>query len=127
VLSEEQEIALRSHGASQVTEIKYENSIDRVKAEANPRQVERVIRGSEFGFELIYEATATATPEEISEDIETLVTGLTLLTYDYLGGHGTRGYGRVSFRDAHAEVVVGHLDANLLDDLNRRLGSLRGE
>lgn len=37
------------------TEIKFENKIDRLSAMANPRQIERVIRGTEFGLSLIYE------------------------------------------------------------------------
>jgi CRISPR-associated protein Csm3 len=36
------------------TEWKFENAIDRITSAANPRQIERVPRGAEFEFELIY-------------------------------------------------------------------------
>jgi CRISPR-associated protein Csm3 len=121
------EDSLRKRGATQVTEIKYENTIDRKTAVAIPRQIERAIRGSEFDFELMYEVPAAAANAEIKEDIETLATGLKLLTYDYLGGHGTRGYGQVSFKDAKATVAVGSLDDSLLAYLNNQLSELRSE
>ena len=130
VLSNDED--LRKHGAAKNTEIKYENTIDRLTAEANPRQIERVLRGSEFDFELIYEVSTDPegrmpSREEVCEDIETLTTGLTLLTYDYLGGHGTRGYGRVSFRDAQARELTGELPEGLLSDLNSRLTEIRSK
>ena len=45
------------------------------------------------GFVLVdYKTDAT-------KDMQLLADGLKLLQMDYLGGHGSRGYGRVSFRD----------------------------
>ncbi|ERL20503.1 CRISPR-associated RAMP protein, Csm3 family [Oribacterium sp. oral taxon 078 str. F0263] len=46
------------------TEVKFENTINRLSAVANPRQIERVIRGTKFGLSLIYE------PEQRKEDPE---------------------------------------------------------
>ena len=37
-----------------MTEVKFENTISRQTAVANPRQIERVIRGSEFALDMIY-------------------------------------------------------------------------
>ena len=37
------------------TEIKFENTINRLTAVANPRQIERVIRGAKFDLEIICE------------------------------------------------------------------------
>lgn len=48
---------LDSLGVRSYTEVKFENTIDRITAEANPRQIERAIRNSTFDFELIYEIT----------------------------------------------------------------------
>ena len=39
---------LRSKGVTSLTEVKFENTINRLTAVANPRQIERVVRGSEF-------------------------------------------------------------------------------
>ena len=46
------------------TEIKYENTIDRTKGVANPRQLERVPAGSEFDFKLVYNVEKTDEFEE---------------------------------------------------------------
>ena len=82
------------------TEIKYENTIDRGTGIANPRQQERVPAGSEFDFRLIYNVENTEKmEEEVKRDFENILLMLELLEDDYLGGHGTRGYGRVKFED----------------------------
>ena len=39
-----------------ITEVKFESTISRATAVANPRQIERVVRGSVFGFVCIYDA-----------------------------------------------------------------------
>lgn len=90
------------------TEIKFENSINRISGAANPRQIERVIRGAMFDFEIIY--TNVDKPDEIAEDISLLCEGMKLLEYDYLGGHGSRGDGRVKFRELSAKCVEGKND-----------------
>ena len=82
------------------TEIKYENTIDRGTGVANPRQQERVPAGSEFDFRLIYNVENTEKmEEEVKQDSENILLMFELLEDDYLGGHGTRGYGRVKFED----------------------------
>ena len=82
------------------TEIKYENMIDRGTGVANPRQQERVPSGSEFDFRLIYNIENTENmEEEVKCDFENILLMFELLEDDYLGGHGTRGYGRVKFED----------------------------
>lgn len=82
------------------TEIKYENTIDRGTGIANPRQQERVPAGSEFDFRLIYNIENTENmEEEVKQDFENILLMFELLEDDYLGGHGTRGYGRVKFED----------------------------
>lgn len=73
-------------------EIKFENTIDRKTASANPRQIERVPAGAEFDFRLVYNIENV---DETEDDMKTLADGLKLLQMDYLGGHGSRGYGRV--------------------------------
>ena len=88
----------------QVFENKFENTIDRLTSVANPRQMERVVRGAEFHFEIIYNVE---NPEQVAEDFENIALGLELIESDYLGGGGTRGNGRVRFEDVVAHVVTG--------------------
>lgn len=84
-----------------IGEVKFENSINRITAIANPRQIERVPAGTEFSFSVVYNVEDK---ENIKEDIQLLADGIKLLQLDYLGGHGSRGYGRVSFRDCAVEA-----------------------
>ena len=109
---------LKKRGLQSQTEAKFENTINRMTAEANPRQIERVVRGAKFPLELIYNAEKE---EEIIEDIRLLKEAMQLLTYDYLGGNGSRGYGKVKFWDLEAEVVVGEVDATILEKCNEIL------
>ncbi|MBW4595331.1 MAG: type III-A CRISPR-associated RAMP protein Csm3 [Brasilonema angustatum HA4187-MV1] len=79
-----------------MTEWKFENGIDRVTAAANPRQVERVPAGAEFQFELIYTVEDAA---QAIEDLQNIAIALAILEDDALGGHGSRGYGKVRFQN----------------------------
>lgn len=83
-------------------EIKFENTINRLTAVANPRQIERVPAGSEFDFKLVYNIEKD---DEVNEDMNTLKEAFELLQIDYLGGHGSRGYGKVEFTDFSVKVV----------------------
>lgn len=76
-------------------EIKFENTIDRITSTANPRQIERVPAGAKFKFHFIINLLA----ERDEESVKTLFEGMRLLEDDYLGGSGTRGYGKVKFTD----------------------------
>ena len=66
-------------------------------------------------MDIIYEVDDTS---RILSDLTLLVEGLRLLEYDYIGGSGSRGYGKVKFRDLHADNVVGEIDAALMDQCN---------
>ena len=109
---------LRALGVNSLTEVKFENSINRQTAVANPRQIERVIPGAEFKLDLIYESTD---PMETKEDFELLAEGFKLLTYDYVGGSGSRGYGKIQFLNLDAGVVVGELPQETLKELRNIL------
>ena len=98
------------------TEIKYENTIKRGTGEAMPRQLERVPAGSEFSFKLVYNIENI---EELEEDINNILKSFELLEDDYLGGHGTRGYGRVKFNEMQSKLKVYDVENNLLDKLNK--------
>lgn len=85
-----------------VTEVKFENAIDRISGQANPRQIERVVSGAVFGVVLVY---CEDDPAETMDDLRLLADGLRLLQIDYLGGHGSRGSGRVSFENFRVESM----------------------
>jgi CRISPR-associated protein Csm3 len=83
-----------------MTEWKFENSIDRITAAANPRQFERVPAGAEFKFEIVYTVEDF---EQAAEDIKHLAIALAVLEDDAIGGHGSRGYGKIRFEDFEIE------------------------
>lgn len=85
-------------------EIKFENTINPLTGEANPRQIERVPARAVFDFQLVYNISDN---KEAKEDLQALADGLHLLTWDYLGGSGSRGYGRVSFSNWQVEGFSG--------------------
>lgn len=111
---------LKKNGVEDGTEIKEENTINPITAEANPRQIERVVRGAKFPLTIIYNAEKE-NEEEMLEDIETVALGLKLLSYDYIGGHGSRGYGRVTIDNINADCVVGDINKEILDKCNELL------
>ena len=74
------------------TELKWENFIDRITSAANPRQIERVPAGCEFNFEIIYNIEDE---NEKEEDLKNICRAMKMLEDDYLGGSGSRGYGKV--------------------------------
>lgn len=116
VLANESE--LRNAGLQSMTEVKFENTISRATAIANPRQIERAVRGSIFELDLIYEVEEDS---ELIEDMETLAEGMRLLQYDYLGGNGSRGYGKIEFQNISAAVVVGDVDEKMMEQCNHML------
>jgi len=77
------------------TEVKWEATIDVITAAANPRQMERVPPGALFNMEMLLGVY----DEHDRQSLETLLLGMRLLEDDYLGSNGTRGYGRIQFRD----------------------------
>lgn len=121
VLSEEEMNSLRDIGVNSATEVKFENSINRLTAVANPRQIERVIRGTKFDLSIIYNLENGS---EAEQDIQMLAKGLKMLEYDYLGGSGSRGYGKVKFKDLKVEPVVGEIDEKLLEKCREALAEV---
>ena len=85
------------------TEVKFENTISRLTGVANPRQIERAVKGMKYHMSLIYNIE---NENEIEEDFKTLKTAFQLLKYDYLGAAGSRGYGRVDIHDLDVKKLV---------------------
>jgi CRISPR-associated protein Csm3 len=82
-----------------ITEIKTENSINRLTAEPNPRPLERVLPGVRFDYEIVYRildlGDGGKTDEENLQPV--LLMAMRLLEQDYLGSAGSRGCGKVRF------------------------------
>ncbi len=97
-----------------ITEVKAENGINRADSVANPRFIERVSRGTAFDVKIVYEI---ADESQISEDMALLAKGMKLLQLDYLGGHGTRGSGRISLKEFSIMPIEAELDSHGLKAL----------
>lgn len=82
---------VKSRDSNMLTEIKMENTIDRIKGTAdNPRNTERVPAGSKFDF------TISMRVHDNEDLTALLLRGLHLLQLTGLGGSGSRGYGKVA-------------------------------
>jgi CRISPR-associated protein Csm3 len=84
------------------TEVKWEATIDRITSAAVPRQNERVPPGALFSpFELVY-SLYDLNGEGVKNDVIWLTQvfkAMELLEDDYLGGYGSRGAGKIAFKN----------------------------
>lgn len=83
------------------TESKTEVAIDRVTAKANPRTFERVPAGAKFKLNMVLNIFEGENEQDLKK---TLNQAIQLLEDDYLGGHGSRGYGQVKFDELTEEI-----------------------
>ena len=87
------------------TEIKWENTIDRIKGVAKNgglRQTERVVAGAFFDFMMIINVYEVDDKQEILKCVDQC---FSLLEMDYLGGSGTRGYGQIKFHNIQDNTI----------------------
>ena len=83
-----------------LSEAKSENVINRESGTAeHPRQIERVPAGVKFDLVIRLKVFDEKEPynDNENEQKEMVESGLKLIQNDYLGGSGSRGYGRVKF------------------------------
>ena len=77
-----------------ILEDKYENTINRITARANPRNFERVVSGVEFDFEMAFRVfdidDGGGQDEELFKHV---LDGFRLIEADTLGGAGIRSIG----------------------------------
>ena len=86
------------------TEVKSENFLDRITSAANPRFIERVVKGSQFDLEMVY-GVYQVDGENDLDYFSSVVTALRLFEDGTLGGSGSRGYGQVQLRFAPLAFV----------------------
>lgn len=80
-----------------LTEVKWEAAIDRITSAAVPRPMERVPAGAVFGpFEFVFNVYED---RDVAELFPPFLHALALLEDDYLGGQGTRGSGKIAFKN----------------------------
>ena len=103
------------------TEIKYENAINRItsRVEYGLRDSERVLPGTVFDVEIVYRVFDVDTngaklndikslenlPDPLKKRLGLIIKGMKLLEEDYLGGCGTRGYGKIKLENFKIEVL----------------------
>lgn len=75
-----------------LTETKAENSIDYITGEANPRFIERVVKGVQFELEVVLNIFEDDNEKELKDILKE---GMEMLEHSYIGGNGSRGYGKI--------------------------------
>ncbi|ADQ05714.1 CRISPR-associated RAMP protein, Csm3 family [Caldicellulosiruptor owensensis OL] len=107
---ESQELLLNFVG--DYVEIKTENVVNRVTGVAeHPRTLDRIPAGTEFKCEFVLRLYEKDLEHE-ENFIKNIKMALKLIEFTYLGGCGTRGYGKVKFSD----VEFKRYDIKVTDD-----------
>lgn len=84
-------------------EEKPENLINRKTGTAeHPRFTERVPKGSKFGLELLINVYDVDNGDELEKFVKE---SLVLVEESYLGGSGSRGYGKVRFNNLKTDII----------------------
>lgn len=118
-------------------EDKAENIIKRTTGGATPRNIERVVKGATFSIDMmlkVYDKLKVKTaydktkpkgkknsykikPVNVNKLLETIKLGFTLMTFDYLGGSGSRGYGKIKFNfTENPKKIIFKDDGNIITD-----------
>lgn len=99
------------------TEEKSETAIDRIQGSAltgSLRQLERVVPGAEFNVEFLYRVYdlalhGSASDQGAADDknfYDLIPVGLKLMEMDVLGGGGSRGNGKIHFKDLTLQIIT---------------------
>ncbi|MGR3318002.1 MAG: type III-A CRISPR-associated RAMP protein Csm3 [Candidatus Anammoxibacter sp.] len=83
-----------------LSEDKWENTINRITAGANPRNIERVVSGAQFSFNISYRVFEEEGNSNLNDEalFDNVIDALRLVENDTLGGAGSRGCGQVKFK-----------------------------
>jgi len=110
------------------TEIKMETAIDRYKGTAlhgSLRTIDRVPAGAKFDIEMIYNVFEESDKEILIKVFE----AMKLLEDDYLGGMGSRGYGKIEFKNIkiywnkREDYETGKVDIKLKKEINEGINT----
>lgn len=114
--------------SEKMLEIKYSTAINRMTGTAykgSLRNIERVVPGVKFSFEIIYRVFDLGKEDDVKckdnkdrKNFEIVINAMKLLENDTLGGSGSRGCGQIAFRDI--EVSGGDISGNY-DSLDKLL------
>ena len=97
------------------TELKIENSINRLDSSANPRNLERVPRNLIFDLKINFKVLSIDNKNEIEKMIKE---GLKLVELEGLGGSVSRGSGQIKFENLKIENLFNGQEENIdLDDI----------
>jgi len=101
------------------TEVKYENTINRISSTAIPRQMERVPADAVFSFQMDYRIfnVDDDNGEMDKELFDYVLQGMKLVQMDTLGGSGSRGYGKVKFENVTVTYPDGASKDINIDDI----------
>jgi len=88
-------------GRDDFLEIKPENRIDRVTSAADPRTFARIKPYVEFDSEIIFNIYF----DFDLDNFKKIVSGLSLLEKSYLGAAGSRGYGKIKFKNIKMTLI----------------------
>lgn len=119
--SKSEEELQRILGTGTFTEVKTENALDRVTSAANPRPIERVPAGAEFGFTLIVDIYDEADRDLLRD----LFGALALVEDSTLGGGGSRGHGQIEF--SNLEVAWRPLAYYLQGQGEKSIAAVKGK
>ncbi len=100
---------------TEFTEAKWENTIDRLTGTAkHPRQLERVPAEARFNMEMIYDMYDD---QKTDKHLKLLIKAMRLIMDDYLGGHGSRGYGKIHFEevDFKQKLITDYENEEIVD------------
>ena len=114
----EKEVKKMKERTGTETELKIENSINRLDSSANPRNLERVPRNLIFDLKINFKVLSIDNKNEIEKMIKE---GLRLVEIEGLGGSVSRGSGQIKFENLKIENLFDGQEENF--DLNDiRLG-----
>jgi CRISPR-associated protein Csm3 len=122
---ESREILSKLDTGLYMTELKFENTLDRITSAASPRQIERVPRGTEFRLWLTYDQDEERASQLYKDDLKAIFNCLKLINDDALGGSVSRGYGRIGIKglkatyrllDYYRNTMIGNEQQIAMDD-----------
>ena len=112
-IDSEKEVKKMKERTGTDTELKIENSINRLDSSANPRNLERVPRNLIFDLKINFKVLSIDNKNEIEKMIKE---GLRLVEIEGLGGSVSRGSGQIKFENLKIENLFDGQEENL--DLN---------